>query len=371
MSWLKAGDNADTHPIVLAVLGATGDWLLMNAVFGFVMRCAIHAAGHTTDYFISDGVAHAEGGPVTKLLCATARRAGYWERATVGGRKGWKLVDDPEFIHIRLRSEIDWERQQKADVRNVALIVPVRLRDGDACRYCRAVVNWRDKRGPRRGTYDHRRPGEAARGPDDLVVACGSCNFGRRDHDDADEQYPLLPPPQPPYYSAYTAAFLRGHGHQVTASDDRPDGQSGGDPRDPAPSGHRAPSATSATPQPAGPRAPSLPVTRRQQPRPSRQCFRWRRATPHPAGPRARICQIRQIRCPPDLDLSGRAGIGTGPGRVTGLGRVAARHPPLPVDPAEGPHEDDHEQEVHGDAQEPTAGCLRPHLRRAQPADRI
>ncbi|MFL6138822.1 MAG: hypothetical protein ACJ74O_13615 [Frankiaceae bacterium] len=296
MSWLKAGDNADTHPIVLAVLGATGDWLLMNAVFGFVMRCAIHAAGHTTDYFISDGVAHAEGGPVTKLLCATARRAGYWERATVGGRKGWKLVDDPEFIHIRLRSEIDWERQQKADVRNVALIVPVRLRDGDACRYCRAVVNWRDKRGPRRGTYDHRRPGEAARGPDDLVVACGSCNFGRRDHDDADEQYPLLPPPQPPYYSAYTAAFLRGHGHQVTASDDRPDGQSGGDPRDPAPSGtpraqrnERDPAAGGSTrAEPPGDQeaaapslAPVLPLAPRD-PAPSRST---RPDLPDPADP--------------------------------------------------------------------------------------
>lgn len=238
MPWLKAGDTADEHPIVMRVLGETRDWLLLNAVFGFVMRCAIHAAGHTTDYFISDGVVLARGGPETERLAELAKKAGYWKRVRVGGEGGWKLVDHPEFIHMRLRSELDWEKQQRADVRNTALTVPVRLRDGDACRYCGHVVteHTSDKRSGRRLTYDHRRPGEAARGPEDLVVSCGSCNYGRRDHPDADEKYPLQPPPAVPYYHRATAAWLAKHGHHVVASDDRPDGQSGTE-RDPAAGG--------------------------------------------------------------------------------------------------------------------------------------
>ena len=42
----------------------------------------------------------------------------------------------------------------------VSIIVPVRWRDGDACRYCGKVVNWADRKGGKGGTYDHRMPGQ-------------------------------------------------------------------------------------------------------------------------------------------------------------------------------------------------------------------
>lgn len=54
----------------------------------------------------------------------------------------FKLVDDdPEFLHLRLKAELDWERQRKADANRPNLIVPVRLRDGDGCRWCGAIVD--------------------------------------------------------------------------------------------------------------------------------------------------------------------------------------------------------------------------------------
>jgi hypothetical protein len=259
--WLKAGDNAATHPIVLRVWGfvrsLTGKVLerdvAVNEVFGFVMRCALQSAGHTTDYVIEEGTALMVGGARTDRLLELARKAGYLRPAKKAGQRAWLLIDEPDFIHMRLKAEMEWEKQQRADAANPQLIVPVRLRDGDACRYCAAVVNWRDKRGGRGGTYDHREPATAAT-PQTLVVACRSCNSGRRDFTDADERYPLRPPPTHPYYSQATADFLANHGHPVTPTtdDQRPGSQPDtATPRPPS-QGDNAP----ATRQPGGQRAP-------------------------------------------------------------------------------------------------------------------
>lgn len=327
MAWTKTGDNAEEHPVVLEVLALTdGDYLLANAAYGFVHRCATHAAGHTTDYFISDGVTWSKGGPVAKQLCDLAERAGYWTRAEVGGRKGWQLIDDPGFIHIRLKAELDWERQQKKDVRNTKLTVPVRLRDGDACRYCGVVVYFvGDRKSGRNGTYDHRRPGEPATSPEDLVVACGSCNAGRKDDPDADVRYPLLPPPKErglePYYHAPTAAWLAKYGHHVRASDERP-GDEPGEPRDPATSGtprRRDPATSGSTRgEPSGhrkvapPLAPVVPLA--------------------PRDPAARGTPRRDLPGPADQlpDGSGFVGSGRdrdGPGSGHGVGS-GSRPPP-------------------------------------------
>ena len=226
MPWLRAGDNAATHPIVMRVasfvMRARDEVperdIAVNEVFGFTVRCALESAGHTTDYLIEEGTAWMIGGPRTDRLIELAKRAGYLSQQKVAGRTVYRLVDDPEFLHMRLKAEIDWEKQQRADSSNPALTVPVRRRDGDACRYCAKVVNFRARKGKLAGTYDHRTAGQPAKTPDDLVVACGACNAGRRDYDDADERYPLLPAPTDPYYTDSTAAFLASHGVTVTPS---------------------------------------------------------------------------------------------------------------------------------------------------------
>jgi hypothetical protein len=227
MPWLKTGDNAATHPIVMKVASSgprnvdeLDSWELVNLVFGLIARCAIHSAAHLTDYFIDDGTVMMLGGPHANDWAELARKAGYWRRTSKNGGRGWLLVDDPDFLSIRLEAEVTWEKQQRADAANVSLTIPVRLRDGDACRYCAAVVQWAARKGSRRGTYDHRQPGEPAT-VDTLVVACGACNSARRDRPDADEQYPLRPAPQDPFYSPSTATLLQRHGHDVKASPSR------------------------------------------------------------------------------------------------------------------------------------------------------
>ena len=216
MPWLRLGDTAANHPIALAVLEDPAvDDRLLNEVFGFVVRCALQSTAHLTDYLISRGTAIQIGGASRAYqLLDAAIDAGYLAPAkmTVDGieRDAYKLLDDPDFIHMRTREEIEWERQRKSDNSNPALIVPVRLRDGDACRYCGMVVDFRpgQRRGRIAGTYDHRRPGQAAT-IETYVVACSGCNATRGDNPNADAALPLLPEPTKPYYSEHTVAWIR------------------------------------------------------------------------------------------------------------------------------------------------------------------
>lgn len=216
MPWLRIGDTAANHPIALAVLeDPAADDRLLNEVFGFVARCALQSTAHLTDYLISVGTAIQIGGisRVWALLDA-AVDAGYLSPAEmiVDGitRKAYKLLDDPDFIHMRTREEIEWERQRKTDNSNPALIVPVRLRDGDACRYCGLVVDFRpgQRKGRIAGTYDHRQPGREAT-IETYVVCCRACNAARGDDTNADASLPLLPAPARPYYSAHTIEWIR------------------------------------------------------------------------------------------------------------------------------------------------------------------
>ncbi len=149
------------------------------------------------------------------MLTDVATFAGYWveQRVMIDGaeRTVYKLVEDPDFIHMRTKEEIEWERQRKNDNSNPALIIPVRFRDGDACRYCGMVVNWNARKGRLAGTYDHRKPRARDTTVDDLVVACGKCNGIRSDNPDADRICPLLPAPSKPYYSPKTIEWFAGH----------------------------------------------------------------------------------------------------------------------------------------------------------------
>ena len=250
MPWLKAGDNAATHPRVLRVATLGAEPGLTNEVFGFVFRCALQSAGHLTDYVVDAGTAWMLGGPRTQVLLDAAIKVGLLTPTTVPGVEdcpGYRIIEDPEFIHIRLKAEVEWERQQRSDTSNPMLTVPVRLRDGDACRYCGKIVQWAARKGARAGTYDHREAGKPAR-VDTFVVSCGGCNSGRGNDPAADDRYPLRPIPTNPYYSARTAEFLQRHGYPVVVNID-PD-RLGDQPSAPA------------TPPPAGPRP-------RRPPRPS------------------------------------------------------------------------------------------------------
>ncbi|MDG4756295.1 hypothetical protein [Micromonospora sp. WMMD710] len=234
MAWLKSSDSSNQHPAVLAPLawekGPDDDldgWdLRLPAVAGIAWLCATYSADQTTDYVVPAATVALYGGPQWRRLAEWATRAGIWTPLADGS---YLLADDSEHLfHIRLKAELEWERNRKNDNGNPALTIPVRLRDGDACRYCGRVVNWDARKGGLAGTYDHRNPGRSAAGPDDLVVACNQCN-GRRGKDSHPERWQLLPTPAKPYYGQITVTHLAKHGYDVPlSSGKRPTGLPGG-----------------------------------------------------------------------------------------------------------------------------------------------
>lgn len=213
MPWVRWGDGSATHPRVLAVLEWPDvDDRLLNEVFGFVARCATLASAHLTDYVVTRGTAMQMAGPsraaelIAVCVATDLMSEVYGDGDTV---VAYKLCDDdPEFLHLRLRKEVQWERQRRTDASNPSLTVPVRLRDGDGCRWCGRVVNWaNDRRSARGGTYDHLDPGEQAT-IDTYVVACNSCNSSRKDGDLPEGVDQLLDPPDKPYFSPYSVKWL-------------------------------------------------------------------------------------------------------------------------------------------------------------------
>lgn len=212
MPWLRLGDTAAMHPRLLGVVEYVDfDERLLNETFGFLVRCATQAAGFITDYVVDFGTATVIGGPnrVRELL-GVCEFAGLMQPVEVGGRRQWKIMEDPEFIHMRLQEELEWEKQRKADNGDPALTIQVRLRDGDACRYCGTVVKWTARKGKLAGTYDHRVPGEPGT-VKTMVVACGECNSRRGNDPTADSRVPLLPIPKEPYYSDSTIEWINSH----------------------------------------------------------------------------------------------------------------------------------------------------------------
>lgn len=194
--------------------GAPGaDDRTVNEVFGWIMRCAFQSAAHLTDYVIDAGTAYMLGGARTDELVRLCVAAGLLtETTTSNGIRAWTLIQDPEFIHIRLRQEIEWERQQRNDTRDPALTVPVRRRDGDNCRWCGVLVQWRGKKTNRTATLDHQVPGVAATVAT-LVVACLGCNSGRKDNVELwADNHTLRPEPARPNYGKWTAKFLTDNG---------------------------------------------------------------------------------------------------------------------------------------------------------------
>lgn len=236
MAWLRSGDTANTDPRLLRVFEhpAFDDRLKCEA-WGFVHLCATQAAEHNTDYVVSIGAAALAAGSHARAtaLLEVAEFCGLMEQIEDDGRTLWRIVEDSDLLHMRSAEEIERDAQRKRDNANHGLIIPVRVRDGDQCRYCRKTVQFGDRKSGRGGTYDHREGVGNDTTVDTLVVACRECNRDRGDDPAADLRIPLLPPPRAPYYSAGTAKFINDNswaisqGISVTASTSKPSGPTG------------------------------------------------------------------------------------------------------------------------------------------------
>ncbi|WP_435199540.1 hypothetical protein [Janibacter sp. GS2] len=250
MPWLKMSDRFATHPIWARLRGVRrADERTVNEVIGFVTRCATQASGHMTDYYVDLETAEMMGKARTDVLLRQAVTAGMLTAEGKGAARRWRIVEDEDLWQMRARDDVLWERQRDRDRKNPDLTMPVLARDGDVCRYCGVVVNWKDTRSGRGGTFDHRTPGEEAT-VDTYVVACRTDNSKRLNNPHADEDTPLRPPPALPYFSSASSTLARlekFYGRPIphvdtkqptsdTAAPPRPGTQPDTAPRDPAPS---------------------------------------------------------------------------------------------------------------------------------------
>ena len=219
MAWLRAGDTAAMDERVLGIAElADADERSVNEVFGFVMRLFLQAAQQGTDYRVTLGTAMVLS-PRYQELLQQAARAGLLSLGEEDGRRVIQLVADEEFMHMRTREEIAWENERKADTSDLSLVIPVRVRAGDACRYGGKVGWFGMRHGKRAGPYDQLVPGPRARTIHDLVVACKGCNSGRGNGEgDRGPRYPLLPQPseEQRYYSSATLAWFEKRGEVFT-----------------------------------------------------------------------------------------------------------------------------------------------------------
>lgn len=216
MAWQRIGDTAADDPRLLAVQTLPdADERTLNEVRGFILTLSGESAKYTTDYVLNMGqVVKAAGGfGRAEVLTGMCVRVGLLERVEIDGLPGVRLVEDPDFIHLRKREELDRERQRKRDNSDPNLKWPVILRDGDYCRWCHREVHWTGKVSNRKATLDHLEPGRPGT-VDTLVVACITCNSARQDDEDGSwgASHRLLPPPAKPYYGAWSRKMLAERG---------------------------------------------------------------------------------------------------------------------------------------------------------------
>jgi hypothetical protein len=201
------------------------------------------------------------------------------------------------------------------------------MRDGDACRWCGIPVQPMDTRSRRGRQFDHLRPGQPARGPEDMVVACKGCNGERgrdqQEHPDetADEFAArwaprLRPPPRQLFFVRSTADWLTESGHTIPAGSVIAD---------------RAPAARN-TPAPSAPEEATHPANAGVATPPPAAAGETAPAGTHPAPAGVAPAESRDHRSATNRSGAGRAGIGSG---LVGSGalpptRASPTHPPDP-----------------------------------------
>jgi 5-methylcytosine-specific restriction endonuclease McrA len=168
MPWARIDENAGDHPKIAS---------LSDGAFRLWVTGLLYCQRFLTDGFITSvalrGLRAHSAKRVTELV-----EVGLWELADGGVRVHDYLQWNDSRAHIL--ENRDWGKRRREMYSDPALLASIRQRDGDCCRYCGKVVNWRDRRGPDGGTYDH----VVARGPntyDNVVVACRGCNASKGD----------------------------------------------------------------------------------------------------------------------------------------------------------------------------------------------
>ncbi len=175
MTWAKVDDQFHAHR------KATKAWRGHPRALGLHLLAMSYCAGHLTDGLVDDEFVDEKIPQPRERQQATAALvdAELWVRED----DGWRIHDwldfNPSKADVEASRGVD--RFRKELTRDHKLIAAIRERDGDVCRYCGTVVDWRDRRSKVGGTYDHVTP--VSQGGqntyDNVVVACRGCN-GRK-----------------------------------------------------------------------------------------------------------------------------------------------------------------------------------------------
>ncbi|MBC3186303.1 hypothetical protein H7347_06915 [Corynebacterium sp. zg-331] len=224
MPWLRIGDETLTHPMMFKLLRACGGNIaLRNEAYGALVLMASVSAQQCTDYVVDPGlVAMIAPGRFPEIM-DVLETAGLVSKITdEDGYEMWKITDIDELLHMRLKAEVDIDRRRKNDGRRPDLMIPVKIRDGDQCRWCGKSVKWGDQKSGRGATIDSLN-GHVDSTVDTLVVSCRTCNSKRG----RGEELTLRPAPETPWYTEKTAEFInasswaRDNGVRIAASQTR------------------------------------------------------------------------------------------------------------------------------------------------------
>ena len=210
MAWLRVGDNINTHPLMSRLVEACDyDHALKNEALGLFIALATSSAAHLTDYVVEPGLVGVLAPGREKKLMDVLRAATLVEnyKDEVEDRWLYRLKNDIEFVHMRSKAEVEIDRDRTRDRRNPELTMPVRVRDGDQCRWCGRTVNFADHKSNRGGTIDSLNSHQEST-IETLVVACRGCNSERKAGKDGFE---LRQPPMFPHYETSTINFINTH----------------------------------------------------------------------------------------------------------------------------------------------------------------
>lgn len=175
--WAKLDDGMGEHRKTRKLLKAGG----LQAM-GMHTLAILHCSKYLTDGvidqdFLEDVAFIANVKPkALEAMVSALVQAGQWD--AVGDH--WVIHDylehNPSKETVEANRGVD--RFRKELTRDQALIAAIRSRDGNNCRYCNVVVDWKDRRSKVGGTYDHVIPisqgGENTY--ENVVVACRGCN---------------------------------------------------------------------------------------------------------------------------------------------------------------------------------------------------
>lgn len=193
--WFRVDDGFLRHPKVHAAADRLGGRNALGRVAAVWLECGLYSAATLTDGFIPNrelGRLATDERPLDVIQALV--QAGLAQSREGGVALHDWHVYQPSAQEVKDKRE--WDARRKRLYSIPGLIEAIRGRDQNRCRYCNQAVNWRDRRGPGGGTYDHIIP----RGDNSLqnvVVCCLRCNVRKGGRTPVEAGMELLPEPSP------------------------------------------------------------------------------------------------------------------------------------------------------------------------------